>query len=100
MKLRLNSLAARLIATAAIWTLLGLVLGGVVLSNAFRGAAQNNFDATLRTALDGLIVAAQFDAEDGFTLEERFLNTGFNRVYSVLYYQVEPEIAGQSPTLT
>jgi hypothetical protein len=62
MKFRLHSLAARLIATAAIWTLLGLVLGGLVLSAAFRNAAQENFDATLRTDLDGLIVAAQPDA--------------------------------------
>ena len=58
MKFGLNSLAARLIATAAIWTMLGLVLGGLVLSAAFRSAALDNFDTTLRTDLDGLIVAA------------------------------------------
>ena len=80
MKLRLNSLAARLIATAAIWTLLGLVLGGLVLSAAFRSAAQDGFDATLKTDLDGLIVAAGPDAENGITLEQRFLNASFSRV--------------------
>ena len=41
---RLNSLAARLIAAAAIWTMLGLIVGGVVLSNAFRNAAEGSFD--------------------------------------------------------
>ena len=33
----------RLIAAAAIWTMLGLVVGGVVLSNAFRNAAAGQF---------------------------------------------------------
>ena len=100
MKLRLNSLAARLIATAAIWTLLGLVLGGLVLSAAFRNAAQENFDATLRTDLDGLIVAAQPDAKSGLVLEERFVNASFRRVYSGLYFQIEPVDAGRAATLT
>ena len=44
---RLESLSSRLIAAAAVWTLLGLVVGGAVLSNAFRLAAQTNFDAAL-----------------------------------------------------
>src|SRR5690349_10082378 len=100
MKLRLNSLAARLIATAAIWTMLGLAVGGFVLSAAFRHAAQDNFDSTLRADMDGLIVAAQPDAGQGVTLEDRFVPSAFNRVYSGLYYQIEPEIAGQTPVLT
>jgi signal transduction histidine kinase len=100
MRLRLNSLAARLIATAAIWTMLGLTLGGLVLSAAFRNAAQDGFDATLRTDLDGLMAAAQFDPDNGIALQERFLNASFNRVYSGLYFQVDPEIAGQSAILT
>ena len=100
MKLRLNSLAARLIATAAIWTLLGLVLGGLVLSAAFRNAAQENFDTTLRTDLDGLIVAAQPDAKSGIVLEDRFLNASFRRVYSGLYFQIEPVDAGRTAVFT
>jgi signal transduction histidine kinase len=99
MGLKLNSLAARLIATAAIWTLLGLAVGGLVLSAVFRSAAQDGFDANLRTDLDGLIVAAQFDPDNGIALQQRFLNASFNRVYSGLYYQIQPEIAGQSAIL-
>jgi len=100
MKFRLHSLAARLIATAAIWTLLGLVLGGLVLSAAFRNAAQENFDATLRTDLDGLIVAAQPDAKSGIVLEDRFLNASFRRIYSGLYFQIEPVDAGRTAVFT
>ena len=89
-RLRLESLSARLIAAAAIWTLLGLALGGAVLSNAFRMAAQNNFDAALQADMDGLIAAAEPDPdpEGGVLLAEHFLNPQFARVYSGLYYQI------------
>jgi signal transduction histidine kinase len=87
MRPRLNSLAARLIATAAIWTMLGLVVGGLVLSAAFRSAALSNFDASLRTDLNGLIVAAQ-PVPGSIELEERFLSASFSRVYSGRYYEI------------
>ena len=52
---RLNSLSARLILAAAIWTVLGLLIGGVALSNIFRASVEDNFDATLENDLDGLM---------------------------------------------
>ncbi len=96
MKGRFNSLAARLIATAAIWTLLGLVVGGLVLSAAFRSAAQGNFDDALRIDLDGLIIAAR-PVNGELALEERFLNASFSRVYSGRYFEIAPETAGAAP---
>ena len=93
--IRLNSLSARLIAAAAIWTMLALAVGGVVLSSAFRRAAVDSFDATLKTDMDGLIAAAQPDENDGVVLQDRFVNRQFARVYSGLYYQIKPETAGQ-----
>ena len=89
-RLRLESLSSRLIAAAAVWTLLGLVVGGAVLSNAFRLAAQNSFDAALQADMDGLIAAAEPDPdpEGGVLLADRFLNHNFDRVYSGLYYQI------------
>ncbi|MEO7054005.1 MAG: HAMP domain-containing sensor histidine kinase, partial [Rhizomicrobium sp.] len=91
---RLNSLAARLIAAAAIWTMLGLVVGGVVLSNAFRNAAEGSFDARLAADMDGLIAAAEPDADGGVMLQDRFVNHQFDRVYSGLYYQIKPLSGG------
>jgi signal transduction histidine kinase len=85
---RLESLSARLIAAAAVWTLLGLVVGGAVLSNTFRMAAQNSFDAALQADMDGLIAAAEPDPNGGVMLADRFLNHNFDRVYSGLYYQI------------
>ncbi|HEX2758903.1 MAG TPA: hypothetical protein VHM27_00265, partial [Rhizomicrobium sp.] len=91
---RLNSLAARLIAAAAIWTMFGLAVGGVVLSNAFRNAAETSFDTRLAADMDGLIAAAEPDADGGVMLQDRFVNHQFDRVYSGLYYQIKPLSGG------
>ncbi|MGZ5922856.1 MAG: sensor histidine kinase, partial [Rhizomicrobium sp.] len=91
---RLNSLAARLIAAAAIWTMLGLAVGGAVLSNTFRNAAEDSFDARLAGDMDGLIAAAEPDPDGGVLLQDRFVNHQFDRVYSGLYYQIKPLVAG------
>jgi signal transduction histidine kinase len=73
--------------------MLGLALGGAVLSNAFRMAAQDSFDAALQADMDGLIAAAEPDPNGGVMLADRFLNHNFDRVYSGLYYQIR---AGKS----
>ena len=64
-RLRFESLSSRLIAVAAIWTILALAVGGAVLSSAFRAAAQNSFDMALASDMDGLIVAAEPDPNGG-----------------------------------
>jgi signal transduction histidine kinase len=92
---RLDSLAARLIAAAVIWTAIGLAAGGFFLSNTFRSAVQDNFDTTLQVDLDGMIAAAEPDPQGGVVLEERFLNRRFERVYSGLYWQITPRDPGQ-----
>jgi signal transduction histidine kinase len=93
---RLKSLAARLIAVAAVWTLVGFLVGGFVLSNAFHNAAQDSFDAALETDMDGLIAAAEPMPDGGIALQDRFLNHRFDRVYSGLYYQIKPTRAGEA----
>jgi signal transduction histidine kinase len=93
--LRLNSLAARLIAAAAVWTMLALAVGGFVLSGAFRSVALENFDAGLKADMDGLVAAAEPDENGGVILQDRFVNRRFDRVYSGLYFQIKPAEAGQ-----
>ncbi len=92
--MRLESLAARLIAAAAVWTVLGLLAGGAVLSGAFRASAENAFDAALSADMDGLIAAAEPDPNGGVMLADRFLNHNFDRVYSGLYYQIRSGNSG------
>ena len=92
---KLDSLAARLIAGALVWTVFGLVLGGFVLSRAFTSAVEDSFDTTLQVDLDGLIAAAEADPNGGVVLEERLLNRRFERVYSGLYWEIIPFEKGE-----
>ena len=75
--------------------MLALAVGGFFLSNAFRAAALDNFDAALRTDMDGLVAAAEPDENGGVVLQDRFVNRRFDRVYSGLYFQIKPAQAGQ-----
>ena len=92
---KLNSLAARLIAAAGVWTLAGLVAGGLVLSNAFQSAVQTNFDSRLKSDLDGMIAAAEPDPAGGVSLQGRFNDPRFERIYSGWYWEIIPAL--QSP---
>jgi signal transduction histidine kinase len=88
MALKTNSLSFRLIAAAAVWSLLCLVIGGFVLSGVFRNAVENSFDAQLTFDLDGLIAAAETDAPDHVSLQGRFADPRFERIFSGWYWQI------------
>lgn len=87
---RLDSLAARLIAVAAVWTAAGLLVGGLVLSDVFRGSVESDFDARLKFDLDGMIAAAEPNAQGQVSLRGRFADPRFERVYSGWYWQITP----------
>jgi len=91
---RLDSLASRLIAAAAVWIVLGLVVGGFVLSDIFSDAVENNFDARLKFDLDGMIAAAEPDPSGGVSLRGRFTDPRFERIFSGWYWQIAPEGPG------
>jgi len=95
-RLRLNSLAGRLIAAAAVWTLFALVAGGLILSNAFRSSAEGDFDSELRTDLDALVAAAGHDRSGEIQLEPRYLSSKFQRAYSGDYWQIVPVGKGET----
>jgi signal transduction histidine kinase len=96
---RLDSLAARLIAAAAIWTMVGLVVGGFLLSDVFRASVESNFDARLKFDLDGMIAAAEPDAQGQVSLRDRFADPRFEPAYSGWYWQIA-EIGGKSQGYT
>ncbi|MBV8800873.1 MAG: hypothetical protein JOY77_01290 [Alphaproteobacteria bacterium] len=87
----LDSLSGRLIAFAAVWTVLALAIGGAVLSGLFRASVQGDFDSRLQFDLDGLIAAAEPDSSGRVSLRERFSDPRFERVYSGWYWQIVPE---------
>jgi signal transduction histidine kinase len=88
---RLNSLSARLIAAAAVWTVIGLVAGGFLLSSVFRSSVESDFDGRLRFDLDGMIAAAEPGPAGQVSLQGRFTDPRFERVYSGWYWQISPE---------
>ena len=87
---RLDSLAARLIAAAAVWTVAGLVVGGLILSGVFRASEEASFDARLKFDLDGMIAAAEPDPAGGVSLRGRFTDPRFERIFSGWYWQITP----------
>ncbi|HWD29269.1 MAG TPA: sensor histidine kinase [Rhizomicrobium sp.] len=94
--LRLNSLAGRLIAAAAVWTVFALVAGGLILSSAFRSSVQEDFDAGLRTDLTALVAAAGHDASGTILLDPRYLSSKYQRAYSGDYWQISPAASGRA----
>ena len=87
---RLNSLSARLIIAAAVWTAVGLVVGELALSGIFRASVEDNLDATLETDLDGLIAATDAEPNGDINLESGFVLARYQRAYSGWYWQIIP----------
>jgi signal transduction histidine kinase len=87
---RTNSLTFRLIAGAAVWSILGLVVGGLVLSGVFRTAVQDSFDGRLTFDLEGLVAAAQAESPDQVLLAGRFADPRYERIFSGWYWQIAP----------
>jgi signal transduction histidine kinase len=86
-----HSLTFRLIAAAAVWSVLALLVGGFVLSGAFRDSVQQSFDDRLTFDLEGLVAAAEADAPAHVTLENRFADPRFERIFSGWYWQIVPD---------
>lgn len=87
-----TSLSFRLIAGAAIWCVLALAAGGLVLSQLFRDYAEGNFHTSLAGHLDILIRGSERDSLTGaFVLQDRPNDPGFNRAYSGLYWQISAD---------
>jgi signal transduction histidine kinase len=90
---KIHSLSGRLIAAAAVWTVMGLVAGYFVLSGVFRASVEANFDSRLASDLNGMIAAAEPDPAGGVSLQGRFTDPRFERVYSGWYWQIMPDKA-------
>jgi signal transduction histidine kinase len=68
-------------------------VGGFILSGIFRGAVQDSLDDQLTFDLDGLVAAAEVDAPEHVSLQGRFADPRFERVFSGWYWQIEPDMA-------
>ena len=95
MKLQTNSLTFRLIAGAAVCSVLGLLIGGLILSGIFRAAVQRNFDDRLVFDLDSLVAAAEPQSADEIVFAGRLGDARYERVFSGWYWQIQSEAPAQ-----
>jgi signal transduction histidine kinase len=98
--MRSNSLALRLVVSAAVIALILLALASVVLTQLFQQALERNFDARLRAVLDSLS-ANVFPGEDGSPqLTGNMADTRFTLPESGWNWQIIPPKPEQRPLLS
>lgn len=91
----LNSLAFRLIASAAVISLVIIVAAGLLLSALFQDAVERNFDARLQAVLDGLLASIELSEGGRLILRETLADSRFGLPLSGWYWQVNS--AGGAP---
>ncbi len=88
--MRSDSLAFRLVAGAALWSVVALVVGGLILSAIFRNSVERSFDGRLDVLLDSLIATTEVDAAGQLVRARELSETRFDLAYSGWYWQVSP----------
>ena len=84
-----NSLAFRLVASAAIWCALLLSVGGYALSRLFEDTVERNFDARLRVLLEGVVAGSDLAADGSLTLRPQLGEPRFEQPLSGWYWQID-----------
>ena len=88
--MRLNSLALRLFATSAAWTLLALPLAGYIIYSLYRDDVQLSFDAQLRKLLTQITVDSMGTSGDVPVIPPNLYEPLFEVTQSGWYWQVRP----------
>ena len=86
--MRTSSLAFRLIAGAAVWSIAALVIGGVTLSMVFRDHVERSLDGRLAVLIDGLAAGVEIGPEGRPVLLRGLAETLFETPYSGWYWQI------------
>ncbi len=84
---RFNSLAFRLIASAAIWTLIALPTVAILLNSVFRSALERSFDDRLTIVLK-LLIAESIGPDGGFIPPADVGDASFRTAFSGWYWQI------------
>jgi signal transduction histidine kinase len=86
-----NSLAFRLVASAAVWCALLLSAGGYGLSALFADTVQRTFDARLLVLLEGLIAGSEIDAQGKLELRLQLGEPRFEQPFSGWFWQISDD---------
>lgn len=86
-----NSLALRLLFSSIVWSILALIVAGVLLSGLYQQSVERGFDQRLNVYLK-ILVAAQAEAEDPMRMEPPTLTEpNFDLVLSGWYWEVKKQ---------
>ena len=86
--MRRNSLAFRLVATSAGWSVIILAIAGLLISSLFRSAVERAFDERLVLTLDGLLANIEFDDDGELSEAESLGDTRYILPLQGWYWQV------------
>jgi signal transduction histidine kinase len=86
--MRINSLALRLVAGAALWIAVALVAGGIALSALFRSSVERGFDARLAVLVESVVAASGVGADRALEVGEVAGEPRFEQALSGWYWQV------------
>ena len=86
-----GSLSQRIVALAAFWIAILLVVGGVALDRVVTGTIIRNFDERLAEALPAMIAATELDPFGEIRYNRTPVDPRFGEPYSGLYWQVSAE---------
>jgi signal transduction histidine kinase len=97
--LRTNSLAFRLAALAAIWSIVGLLAGFVVLSRVFRDTVESSFDSQLSFDLDSILGVTEVDCDGSIVMPRPLASERFAKTFSGWYWQISTASKPPKPLL-
>jgi signal transduction histidine kinase len=96
-----NSLAFRLVASAAVWCALWLSAGGYALSTLFGRTVERNFDVRLGVLLEGLVAHSELGQDGALQLRPQLGEPRFEQPLSGWYWQISDggRVVRRSPSL-
>lgn len=97
--MRLNSLAFRLFATSAIWTLVVLPLAGLIIYSLYKDDVQASFDGQLKKLVTAIAIDAVTEARDKPDSPTNRYEPLFEVTHSGWYWQIKPLDDPTQPTL-
>ena len=96
--MRLNSLAFRLFASAATWTLVVVPVAAVLLISLYRQTVERNFDARLNVYLTSLIASSTADGGGHPGQPANLGDPAFTLPFSGWYWQIKPRYGAARPS--
>jgi len=85
---RIKTLTGRLLIAAALWTVLVLAVGGVVLSVSFQNYVENDFNQRLTEQMDDVLGLMEVNTEDQLQFRRNLSDQRYDTPYSGHYWQI------------